>query len=164
VSSFLGEQFGLLLTYWQVLFMKRFLAVFAIAMWGSFPAYELGGQNPAEVAAGQLGTVHFPISCSPAVQKQFELGLALLHSFWYEEAEKSFEQAAKDDTSCAIAHWGIAMSVWHQLWDHPDSKTITRGAGEIKRAEALHAKTSRERDYILALRAFYGRSSRLLKN
>ena len=38
----------------------------------------------------QLGTVKFPTSCPAAVQKDFERGIALLHSFWYEEAERSF--------------------------------------------------------------------------
>src|SRR5579862_1177547 len=65
----------------------------------------------------QLGTVHFPVSCAAAVQKPFARGVALLHSFWYEEAEKEFLQIAKDDPNCAMAHWGVAMSIWHQLWD-----------------------------------------------
>jgi hypothetical protein len=50
------------------------------------------------------------------------------------------------------------MSSWHQLWDHPNSKMITRCADELKKAEALHPKTSRERDYIAALEAFFGGS------
>ena len=45
----------------------------------------------------QLGTVQFPISCATSVQKAFTRGVALLHSFWYEEAEKEFLQVAKDD-------------------------------------------------------------------
>ena len=70
----------------------------------------------------QLGTVHFPISCAASVQKPFARGVALLHSFWYEEAEKEFLDIAKDDPKCAMAHWGIAMSIWHQLWNEPDAK------------------------------------------
>ena len=70
----------------------------------------------------QLGTVRFPISCNPAVQKSFDRGVALLHSFWYEEAEKEFVQIAKDDPHCAMAHWGVAMSLWHQLWNEPDRR------------------------------------------
>ena len=53
----------------------------------------------------QLGTVHFPVSCTAAVQKPFARGVALLHSFWYEEAEKEFLDIAKDDPQCAMAHW-----------------------------------------------------------
>ena len=75
----------------------------------------------------QLGTVHFRVSCAAGVQKPFERGVALLHSFWYEEAEKKFAQIAKDDPRCAMAQWGLAMSQWHQLWNHPDDATIKKG-------------------------------------
>ena len=110
-----------------------------------------------ELTAAQLGTVQFPVSCAAAVQKPFERGVALLHSFWYEEAEKEFTQIAKDDPSCAMAHWGVAMSLWHQLWDHPNAATTRRGLAELKTAQSLHPATDRERDYIAALRAFYGK-------
>ena len=110
-----------------------------------------------DLTAAQLGTVHFPVSCAPVVQKPFERGVALLHSFWYEEAEKEFVQIAKDDPPCAMAHWGVAMSVWHQLWDHPNAATTKRGLAELKTAQSLHPATDRERDYIAALRAFYGK-------
>src|SRR6202451_3624739 len=96
----------------------------------------------------QLGTVQFPISCTASVQKAFTRGVALLHSFWYEEAEKEFLQIAKDDPHCAMAHWGIAMSIWHELWNQPDAATIARGHAEVKSARSLHPKTDRERDYI----------------
>ena len=101
--------------------------------------------------------MHFPVSCAASVQKPFERGVALLHSFWYEEAEKEFVQIAKDDPSCAMAHWGVAMSLWHQLWDHPNAATTKRGMAELKKAQSLHPATDRERDYIAALRAFYGK-------
>ncbi len=78
----------------------------------------------------------------------------MLHSFWYEEAEKEFQQIEKDDPQCAIAHWGLAMSLWHQLWNHPDVPTLERGGAELKLARALQA-TPREKDYIGALSAFY---------
>src|SRR5208283_6040649 len=101
-----------------------------------------------DLTASQLGTVTFPVSCAPAVQKPFERGVALLHSFWYEEAEKEFQQIAEDDPQCAMAHWGIGMSIWHQLWNQPDAATVKRGQAEVKKAESLHPKTDRERDYL----------------
>jgi hypothetical protein len=105
--------------------------------------------------AEHLGTVHFPVSCSPAAQQSFEKGVALLHSFWYEEAEKTFAEAEKEDPACAMAHWGVAMSLWHQLWDWPKEDTLKRGADELAKAANPPAKTERERDYITAARAFY---------
>ena len=104
----------------------------------------------------QLGTVHFPISCTASVQKPFARGVALLHSFWYEEAEKEFLDIAKDDPKCAMAHWGIAMSIWHQLWNEPDAQVIARGLSEVNTAKKLSAKaTPREKAYIAAIGAFY---------
>jgi tetratricopeptide (TPR) repeat protein len=83
----------------------------------------------------------------------------MLHSFWYEEAEKQFQQIEKDDPQCAIAHWGVAMSIWHQLWNRPDKPTLERAAAELKAGRELHA-TPREHDYIVALSAFYAHPSR----
>jgi len=110
-----------------------------------------------DLTAEQLGTVHFPVSCAASVQKPFERGVALLHSFWYEEAEKEFTRIAKDDPSCAMAHWGVAMSLWHQLWDNPNPATVKRAQAELKQARSVHPKTDRERDYIAALNAFYAK-------
>jgi hypothetical protein len=110
----------------------------------------------------QLGTVHFPISCSASVQKPFARGVALLHSFWYEEAEKEFVDIAKDDPNCAMAHWGIAMSIWHQLWNVPDADVLARGLSEANIAQQLSRKaTPREQAFIAAIHAFYGDSAKL---
>src|ERR1700730_7571064 len=110
----------------------------------------------------QLGTVHFPIACVPSVQKPFARGVALLHSFWYEEAEKEFLQMAKDDPQCAMAHWGVAMSIWHQLWNEPDAKVISHGLDEVNAARKLAQKvTPRESAYIAAIAAFYSDSQKL---
>ena len=121
----------------------------------SVPVVADEGHDHHDMAESELGTVHFPVSCSAEAQKIFEKGVALLHSFWYEEAEKTFTEAAKQDPKCAMAHWGVAMSLWHQLWDWPKEETIARGAEELKKAEKPKAKTERERDYIAAARAFY---------
>jgi tetratricopeptide (TPR) repeat protein len=96
------------------------------------------------------------------VQHPFERGVALLHSFWYEEAEKEFLQIAKDDPQCAMAHWGVAMSTWHQLWNEPDAKVIARGLDQVKAGEKLDQKaTPRETAYIAAIGAFYSASDKL---
>jgi tetratricopeptide (TPR) repeat protein len=121
---------------------------------------EQGHHHHEDLNETQLGLVHFNVSCSAAVQKPFERGVALLHSFWYEEAEKEFEQIAKDDPKCAMAHWGVAMSIWHQLWNQPDEKVIGHGLEEVHKAEKLEGKVSaREKAYIAAIAAFYNDSS-----
>ena len=137
--------------------MKEILVVLALCLACSA---QKAADDPAhhheDLTSEQLGTVHFPTSCTEAVQKGFERGVALLHSFWYEEAQKQFQEVATEDPRCAMAHWGLAMSYWHQLWNHPDKATIKKGNAEVKRAIALHSRDDREWGYISAMEAFYG--------
>src|ERR1700758_5521121 len=121
------------------------VAIFCLAL-----ADDDEGHHHEELTQEQLGTVHFPVSCAPEAQKTFEKGVALLHSFWYEEAEKTFLDVEKQDPKCAMAYWGEPMSLCHQLWDQPNPATITRAAVELKKAIKAKEKTKRERDYILA--------------
>ena len=109
-----------------------------------------------DLTQAQIGTVHFPVSCDPAAQQAFEKGVALLHSFWYEQSEKTFADLEKQDPKCAMAYWGEAMSLWHQLWNRPDVPTIKLGSDDLAKVTKLKANTTqRERDYIAALKAFY---------
>src|SRR6266508_300371 len=75
----------------------------------------------------QLGTVHFPISCSAAAQTEFERGVAMLHSFWFEEAGKAFSHVIVTDPDCTMGYWGIAMSLYHPLWEPPDTTALQHG-------------------------------------
>src|ERR1700741_318948 len=77
----------------------------------------------------KLGSVSFHTSCAPGGQRQFQRGMAMLHSFWYEEAERSFIEVAKADPSCAMAGWGLAMSYFHPIWDvrGPDGAILKKG-------------------------------------
>jgi tetratricopeptide (TPR) repeat protein len=106
-------------------------------------------------AIEQLGKISFPISCAPASQKAFERGVALLHSFGYEEAESQFVEITQKDPNCAMAHWGVAMSLFHQIWERPQESTLKRGQQEMEQAQKIGAKTERERGYISALSLFY---------
>jgi tetratricopeptide (TPR) repeat protein len=117
-----------------------------------FP-FSLSAQDAhTHVAPGKLGTVSFPISCTPAVQQQFNRGVALLHSFAYSAAREAFSSVAEQDTQCAIAHWGVAMTHFDQLWDPPLSPaTISIARGEILQARAIASSSERERKFIDAL-------------
>ncbi len=64
----------------------------------------------------KLGQVNFNVSCSAASQKQFNRATALLHSFWYGEAEKAFSTITMNEPTCAMAYWGVAMSLYHPVW------------------------------------------------
>lgn len=105
--------------------------------------------------AERLGTVSFPVSCTAASQVPFNRGVALLHDFWYTEARSQFDQIVKADPGCAMAHWGVAMSAFHQIWDRPDADAMKLGWAQMQTAQSLHARTPRERAYIDALAEFY---------
>ena len=126
------------------------------------PVFSYADDEPhhhEDLTEAQVGTVHFPSSCIASQQKPIALGVAMLHSFWYEEAEKQFQQVEKADPLRAIAHWGVAMSIWHQLWNRPDRAVLDRGNSELKKGRALPA-TPREKDYIGALSKFYAHPGR----
>ena len=149
--------------------MKRIAGWLLLAVLFSWlfalPAFaddEHGHHHHEDLNEAQLGTVNFPVSCTAAVQKPFTRGVALLHSFWYEEAQKEFEQIAADDPHCAMAHWGVAMSLWHQLWNQPDAGVIQHGLDQVQEAKNTDGPaTPRERDYIAAIGAFYSNSKKL---
>jgi tetratricopeptide (TPR) repeat protein len=103
----------------------------------------------------KLGKVSFSISCAPGSQAAFERGVALLHSFGYEEAEEQFTELSKQDPGCAMAHWGVAMSLFHQIWERPEDSVLKRGHDQIEQAQKIGAKTDRARGYISALGVFY---------
>src|ERR1700728_936017 len=120
-------------------------------------AFALNGQMEGHHHDGaeQLGKVSFPISCAPGSQSAFERGVALMHSFEYEQAEKQFTEISQKDPGCAMAHWGIALSLFHAIWERPEDSTLKRGHDEMAQAQKIGAKTERERGYISALAVFY---------
>ena len=104
----------------------------------------------------QLGAVSFPTSCSATVQPEFDRAVALLHSFAYSAAEKSFRDVADKDPQCAMAHWGIAMTYFHQLWDPPiATQKMESGHQEMERAREIGGGSQRERGFISALALMY---------
>lgn len=109
----------------------------------------------AAPTAASLGTVEFPSSCTPAAQKTVQMGVAFLHSFQYQQVEQTFTEASKQDPHCAIAYWGKAMGLYHQLWDFPAAVTLHEGLQDVQAAQKAGAGTDRERAYIAAAAAFY---------
>ena len=109
----------------------------------------------AQTANDKIGQVSFPISCNTAVQKPFERAVALLHSFWYLESVKAFTDITQADPDCAMGYWGIAMSLWYQIWSPPSPANLKRGWEAVEKAKAAPTKTQRERDWVAAAEAFY---------
>jgi hypothetical protein len=103
----------------------------------------------------KLGKVSFATSCSPSVERDFERSVALLHSFAYTASEQSFRKVAAADPTCAMAHWGIAMSYYHQLWSPPAPAELHAGQLEIDQALSMNRGSPRERQFIAAAAAYY---------
>ncbi len=115
----------------------------------------------AQEVAGQYGKVDFPTSCAAVAQPSIEKGVAQLHSFQYQQAEDAFKEGTLRDAKCAIAYWGEAMALYHQLWDFPTPSTLEEGRKDVEKAQEIGAPTGRERDYIAAAAAFYQDDSKL---
>ena len=109
--------------------------------------------EPGDLRAA--GKVNFPISCEPSVQSEFSRGVALLHSFFYEEARRVFTAVAERDPKCAMAQWGIAMTWWHPIWTPPTPDEMSAGKAAIEKAMAMDPGSDRERGFITALNVYY---------
>src|SRR5438045_5154129 len=109
--------------------------------------------EPGDLRAA--GTVDFKMSCAPDAQSEFIRGVALLHSFFYEEARRIFTEVAAKDPNCAMAQWGIAMTWWHPIWTPPTPDEMSAGKAAAEKAMAMKAGTDLERGFITALNAYY---------
>jgi len=104
----------------------------------------------------QFGSTSFSLSCSEKGKVDFNLAIALLHSFEYTEAEKVFAKVIDQDPNCVMAYWGAAMCNFHQLWMPPSPADLDKGAKLVALARSLVTdKSSRESDYLEAIAAIY---------
>jgi tetratricopeptide (TPR) repeat protein len=103
----------------------------------------------------QFGLVNFETSSPVNVSEDFNLAIALLHSFEYDEAEKVFAKIIDEDPGCAMAYWGVAMCNNHPLWSPPTEAQLKKGSKAIAIAQHITQKTKRESDYIEAMALFY---------
>jgi hypothetical protein len=130
-----------------VLCGTRFLVAISVLLASQAMAQETHDHPAPE----KLGQVSFPISCKAAVQPEFNRAVALLHSFAYSAARDAFQNVAERDPQCSMAHWGIAMTYYHQLWEPPmPGDAAALGQKEIERAQQIGAATDRERGFIQA--------------
>ena len=104
----------------------------------------------------KLGKLSFPTSCDPKVQAEFERGVAMIHSYWFLIARRTFEGVLREDPSCAIAYWGIALDLLNNsLAVVPPRADAEAAWAALEKARAVGAKTQREREWIEALSAYF---------
>jgi len=132
----------------RVFFLLGLISIFAVRHVEGAPLPEPGDLRAA-------GKVEFPVSCAPSVESEFSRGVALLHSFFYEEARRVFTSVAERDPKCAMAQWGIAMTWWHPIWTPPTPQEMSAGKAAIEKAMTMNAGTDRERGFITALNVYY---------
>ena len=118
----------------------------------------LGAASPApaqDTTDQKLGKVHFATTCNEVAQRRFDRAMRYQHSFWYAESREIYEEAIKADPGCAIAYWGIALSLLNNPHGAIPAPNLPLGLAAIEKAKEAGAKSERERDYIDALTAMY---------
>jgi tetratricopeptide (TPR) repeat protein len=123
----------------------------AATLWTPFGPPALGQDDTDR----RFGTVHFGTSCNETAQRRIDRGMRYQHSFWYQASKEIFEDALKADPECAIAYWGIALSLLSNPHAPPTAANLPLGLAALKEGQTVGAKTQRERDYIDALTVFY---------
>ncbi len=121
-------------------------------------AYAQEHPHLAGPSAEQLGTVHFATSCSPNVTPQFDRAVALLHSFEFGASIRAFNEVLAADSTCAMAHWGIALSRWSNPMAAGNRSAVLLQQGREAAASATRLgirASERERDYIHAVSQLY---------
>lgn len=127
---------------------------FSVAATGAL-AHDEDGKTSGDITG--LGAVKFENSCSKEVQANLQRGVAMLHSFWYGAAEKTFEEVGRADPTCAIAAWGFAAILMQNPLAGQGAfpADAPRAQSAIEKGRRMGAKTQRERDYIEAVAAYY---------
>jgi tetratricopeptide (TPR) repeat protein len=102
-----------------------------------------------------FGKVHFPVTCKSGVQEKFDRAVAMLHTFSFPEAAKTFAAIAQEDPECAMAYWGLAATAIGSLYGGRPGPMALEGQRAVEKAKAIGGKTPRERDYIATIEVFY---------
>jgi tetratricopeptide (TPR) repeat protein len=117
---------------------------------------DIHGDHTAVAGEELLGTVDFGVSCAEPTQPAFDRALGFLHHMMYEQARSGFEGIVETDPECAMAHWGIATTLFQPLWPtRPTSDDLMRGWTEIQDAKTMEPATERERHLVAATEAFF---------
>jgi hypothetical protein len=139
--------------------MKRLSNLVPILLLVLFSRGTVDAQHDHQAGvADQVGGAHitFQTSCDPAIAADFNHAVALLHSFWFAQAIAAFNDVTAQDSGCAMAHWGVALSQWgNPFAGLRAAQQIELGRAAIEKAQATGAPTARERAYIAAAAALF---------
>jgi hypothetical protein len=135
--------------------MRTHLMAVSFATAAAFGPFCSAALAQDEATDQKFGKVHFATSCNEVAQRRFDRAMRYQHSFWYAESKEIYEEALKGDPECAIAYWGIALSLLSNPHGAIPAPNLPLGLVAIEKAKAIGAKSERERDYIDALSVMY---------
>ena len=136
--------------------LSRFMQAWAIVLLLCINTSSAQTNKSAVETVPPIGQVTFPVTCSSEARPRFERAVAMLHHMMYAQAEREFRSLAASDPDCAMAYWGIAMTLFHPLWPgEPTKVELQQGSDAIEKARALKPSTEREKAYITATSAYY---------
>ena len=145
---------------------KSFLVLCILALFGTIGCQSKKSSSPELVdidllrgdiilcGGDQFGEVSFSLACNFKTKETFDLAVSLLHSFEYEEAERAFVKVIDTDPNCAMAYWGVAMSITHSLWYQADLSYLEKGSQLLEIANKIPTG-EREKDYLDAVTIYY---------
>ncbi len=104
----------------------------------------------------ELGEVDFGVSCTEAVRHDFDRAVALVHHMMYAEAQAAFQEITEEAPNCAMAHWGIAKTLYQPMWpSRPSQADRQRGWELVQNARELGPGSQREEALLAATEAFF---------
>src|SRR5437660_2698817 len=133
--------------------MKQLIGFFAAL----FAITAVAHEEDSARGTQKIGKVNFANSCNAQTQAKVQRGVAMLHSFWWPEGERTFQEIAAEDPSCAaIAAWGFAsILMYNPFVGVVPPNEIPRAQGAIAKGRQLGAKTEREKEYLEAVGAYW---------
>ena len=116
---------------------------------------------PSSAQFAEVGSLDFPTSArSPAAQRHFLRGVAILHSFGWKQAIEQFQAAQQLEPDFAMAYWGETLCYNHPLFGSPPDdagpRTVLKRLGPTRAGWLAKAPTNREKGFLDAVETLWG--------
>jgi len=114
---------------------------------------------PAAAQFDNVGSIDFPTSVTGEAQQHFLRGVAVLHSFGWEQAQEQFQAAQEIEPDFAMAYWGESLSYNHPLFssmDPTEPRKALQRLGSTTAERLAKAPTEREKGFLMAVEILWG--------
>jgi hypothetical protein len=135
----------------------RAIAYLTVSLFVASAGHPIGASaDDARHGDHPVGVVDFHVGCSEEAATEFNRATALLHHMTYPQARDGFRRVAAIDAQCAMAWWGIAMTLFQPLWPtRPGPEALRDGWEAVRKAKSLRPRTEREQLFVAAAEAFF---------